>query len=95
VSISTYREDTAMTEELFSLSAAGQRLGVNQHTLKRWIDDGLLDSSWIWLGQNQARCLTESQLEALMDTVKALAEGWSLKAAFKLYWEKIDGGIDE
>ena len=81
-----------MSNDLFSLSAAGQRLGVNQHTLKRWIDDGLLDSSWIWLGQNRARCLTEAQLEALGDTIQALAEGWSLQSAFKLYWGKLDGG---
>ena len=78
-----------MNEELYSLSAAATELGINQHTLKRWIDAGYMDSSWIWIGQNRARCLTESQLEALRDTTEALEKGWSLKTAFKIYWTKL------
>jgi hypothetical protein len=73
--------------EFFSLSAAGKRLGVNQHTLKRWIDDGLMDSAWIWLGQNKARCLTESQMHALEKTIAAMQSGLGLRAAFHAYWK--------
>lgn len=78
-----------MNEELYSLGAAAMELGINQHTLKRWIDDGHMDSTWIWIGQNRSRCLTESQLEALRDTVVALENGWSLKKAFEIYWTKL------
>jgi hypothetical protein len=75
---------------LFSLSAASQRLGVNQHTLKRWIDEGLLDSCWVWIGKNKSRCLSERQLDALREAVSALAQGWSLKTAFTNYWTKME-----
>ena len=78
-----------MDEDLYSLSAAATELGINQHTLKRWIDEGYMDFGWIWIGQNRARCLTESQLEGLRDTIAALEKGWSLKTAFKIYWTKM------